>query len=168
MLDVRSTSEDVRSTSEEGPAVATDQHLRGTARLTRSRDDRVIGGVAAGIARYLEIDPVILRLAFVVLTLAGGGGLLAYLVAWLVVPDEQEADGSPTPARTVWEDGQQRPPARRADRSEPAVLVGLVLVTLGAGVLIERIVPGFSWRFAGPALLVALGVLLIGRGRSTP
>jgi phage shock protein C len=135
-------------------------------RLERSRDDRVISGVAAGIARYLGVDPVVVRLTFVVLALAGGGGVFAYLVAWLIVPEALPADGPPPPPDGVWEDpGRQQVSAGRTYRTEPSVLVGLVLVALGAGLLIERIVPGFSWRFAGPALLVALGVLLVSRGR---
>jgi phage shock protein C len=135
-------------------------------RLQRSRDDRVISGVAAGIAEYLGTDPVVVRLIFVVLALAGGGGVLAYLVAWLIVPDAGDRDGPPPPPGEVGEEGTQPSVVTgRTRRTEPSVLVGLVLVALGAGLLIERIVPGFSWRFAGPALLVALGVLLVSRGR---
>jgi phage shock protein C len=46
----------------------------------------MIGGVAGGIAEYLGVDPTIIRLAFVVLTLLGGSGPLLYLVAWLLMP----------------------------------------------------------------------------------
>ena len=49
--------------------------------LLRSREDRVVGGVAGGVGVYLGIDPVIVRLVFVVLALAGGGGILAYIIA---------------------------------------------------------------------------------------
>ena len=47
-------------------------------RLTRSSSDRVLGGVAGGLGRYFDIDPIIFRIGFVVLTIAGGAGLLAY------------------------------------------------------------------------------------------
>ena len=60
-------------------------------RLTRSTNDRMVAGVAAGLAEYLEIDPVLIRLAFVLLTFAGGPGLLAYLILWLIVPEEGES-----------------------------------------------------------------------------
>jgi phage shock protein C len=56
--------------------------------LVRLRNDRMIFGVAAGLANYLSIDPVLVRLLFVLLTLAGGHGLLIYLVLALVMPDE--------------------------------------------------------------------------------
>jgi phage shock protein C len=57
-------------------------------RLIRLQDDRMIFGVAAGLARYLNIDPVIIRLLFVLLTLAGGHGILIYLVLAVIMPQE--------------------------------------------------------------------------------
>ena len=55
-------------------------------RLTRSSSDKVLGGVSGGLGRYFDIDPIIFRIGFVVLALAGGAGVLAYLAAWLLVP----------------------------------------------------------------------------------
>ena len=57
-------------------------------RLYRSRDDRMIGGVAAGLGEFLGIDPTIIRLLFVVIAFAGGGGIIAYIVMMLVVPEK--------------------------------------------------------------------------------
>lgn len=62
-------------------------------RLYRSRRDRKIAGVCGGLAAYLGIDPVIPRLIWVVFVLAAGAGLLAYLIAWLVIPIEPETRG---------------------------------------------------------------------------
>jgi phage shock protein C len=119
----------------------------GQARLVRSRDDRMIAGVAGGIGRYLGIDPVIVRILFVVLALAGGGGLLAYLIAWVVVPEEGE--------------GEEALP--RSAGTGSSALAGVVLIALGALLLADRLLPIFSWRYVGPALLIALGVLLLAR-----
>ena len=55
-------------------------------RLTRSSSDRVIAGVAGGIGRYFNFDPVVIRIAFVVLLFFGGAGVIAYGAAWLLVP----------------------------------------------------------------------------------
>jgi len=55
-------------------------------RLVRDTRQGVIGGVAAGIGQYLDVDPVLVRLAFVLLFFANGFGLLAYLVCWVVIP----------------------------------------------------------------------------------
>lgn len=60
----------------------------GPRRVTRSRDHRILGGVASGIARYLGVDPVLIRLGFVLATLLGGVGILAYVAGWLLIPEE--------------------------------------------------------------------------------
>lgn len=57
-------------------------------KLYRSRKDRMIAGVAGGLGEYLNMDPTIVRLLFVLFALAGGPGLLVYLVMLLVVPEE--------------------------------------------------------------------------------
>ena len=61
-------------------------------RLERSRSDRKVAGVAGGLARYFDLDPVIYRVAFIVLTLLGGSGLLLYVAAVFVIPDEGKED----------------------------------------------------------------------------
>ena len=57
-------------------------------RLLRSRNERIVAGVAGGIARMFEIDPLLVRIAFVALSLFNGFGLVIYLVLWLLVPNE--------------------------------------------------------------------------------
>ncbi len=64
--------------------------------LRRSRDDRMVAGICAGFGRYLNIDPVAARVLFVVLAVfSGGTALLAYAIAWLVMPEEP---ATPAPA----------------------------------------------------------------------
>jgi phage shock protein PspC (stress-responsive transcriptional regulator) len=70
-------------------------------RLVRVREDRVIGGVAAGLGRYFDLDPIIFRIGAIVLVLLGGAGLIAYLAAWLLIPDEN-APGEPAESRNRW------------------------------------------------------------------
>ena len=55
-------------------------------RLTLSRTDKMIGGVCGGIANYFNVDPTLVRVIAVVLALFGGGGIIAYLLAWLIMP----------------------------------------------------------------------------------
>ena len=55
--------------------------------LRRSSRDRMVAGVAGGIGEYFDIDPVLVRIAFVAATLFAGTGLILYPIAWLVVPD---------------------------------------------------------------------------------
>jgi phage shock protein C len=66
-------------------------------RLVRSRTDRMIGGVCGGVARYFGIDPTVVRVGFVLAAIVtGGAALLAYPIAWIIIPDE------PAPA-PVWQ-----------------------------------------------------------------
>jgi len=71
-----------------GPRVTGDE-IRDLGRLRRSLDDRKVAGVAGGLARHLDVDPLILRVAFVVLAFFGGAGLLMYGAGWLFIPEEE-------------------------------------------------------------------------------
>ncbi len=75
--------------------------------LVRSRHDRMLGGVAAGIARYLGVDVAVIRIAFVVLAIVGGIGIPLYLACWLLIPDEYTAQSVVTEFtsnRQAWHD----------------------------------------------------------------
>ncbi len=65
----------------------------GTKRLYRPRNGRVVAGVCAGLAAYFGVDPTLVRLAFALVTVFGGLGVLIYLCAWVVIPEEG-GDGS--------------------------------------------------------------------------
>jgi len=57
-------------------------------RMMRSTRERMIAGVAGGLANYFNMDPTLVRLVFVLLALAGGPGILIYIILWLVMPEE--------------------------------------------------------------------------------
>lgn len=57
-------------------------------KLYRSKNNRVIAGVCGGLAEYFDIDPIIVRLITLILVLSAGAGLLAYIIAWIVVPED--------------------------------------------------------------------------------
>ena len=56
--------------------------------LRRSTEDRMLAGVAGGLARYFDVDATLVRIAFVVLTVVGGAGVPLYLAAWLLIPED--------------------------------------------------------------------------------
>lgn len=69
-------------------------------KLFRSTSDKMIAGICGGLGQYLGIDSTIVRLIFVLLALAGGPGILAYIILWLIVPEEggaQVIDAQETP-----------------------------------------------------------------------
>ena len=61
----------------------------GPRRLYRSGRDKILGGVCGGIGEYLGVDPVIIRLLWIVATFAWGTGVLAYIIAWIIIPEEK-------------------------------------------------------------------------------
>jgi phage shock protein C len=69
-------------------------------RLYRSRTERTIAGVCGGLAAYFELDPTIVRIAFVVLALLGGPGILLYVILWIVFPEEPVETAVETPIDT--------------------------------------------------------------------
>jgi phage shock protein PspC (stress-responsive transcriptional regulator) len=112
-------------------------------RLLRSRDDRVIGGVCGGLARYFGIDPLIVRIATVALVFVGGAAIIAYVAALAFVP-EDDGTGNPAtdrPSRTTTLVG-----------AGVIILVGLVLATDGWW--------GFGW-FFGPLIPITIVVGLL-------
>jgi phage shock protein PspC (stress-responsive transcriptional regulator) len=113
-------------------------------RLTRRTDNRVIAGVASGIAAFLGIEPWIVRIGFVVLVPFGGFGALAYLIAWLLVP--VEGTGRSLASAVV-----RRPPS--GWRSYVGVALILLAVAILASAFSE---PGVIWAI----VLIAFGVFL--------
>jgi phage shock protein PspC (stress-responsive transcriptional regulator) len=115
-------------------------------KLHRSRDDRIVAGVAGGLGRYFDLPPIFFRVAFVVLALLGGAGILLYALAALVMPDEGRSE-------SILEE------ALRRHRDRPWLLIGVGLVALASLSLISqaRFWPngGFAWT------LLLLGAIAI-------
>ena len=59
-----------------------------TKRIYRSKHDRVLGGVCSGLGNYFNIDPVLVRVLWAVSFFVGGVGLLGYIIAWIIIPEE--------------------------------------------------------------------------------
>jgi phage shock protein C len=57
-------------------------------RLYRSKTNRIIAGVCSGIAEYFNVDPTLIRLLWLLFSLSGGAGVLAYFIAWIIIPEE--------------------------------------------------------------------------------
>jgi len=144
-------------------------------RLTRSTSDKMIGGVCGGLGRYLGIDPTFVRLFFVLLAFADGGGGIIYLILWLVLPSEeqpQDADMAGTIrssreeiARRAREVSGELAEAVRTPHPRAHLYVGGVLVLLGVVLLLRSLdITWLRWLDLGvlwPALLIVAGVALL-------
>jgi phage shock protein C len=145
-----------------------------TNRLYRSRKDRVIWGVAGGLAEYLGIDPVLVRIAFVLLCFAYGVTIIAYIIMAIAVPNE-----SVPVAQDVTEEGRQPEagavpvePVReeRLERDEELYkrrryVLGGGLVIVGAIVLASNLSPWFwKWDQYWPVLIIVAGAAILVAG----
>ena len=148
-------------------------------RLTRDTQHAVLGGVAAGFGRYLDVDPVLARLAFVLLAFVNGLGILFYLACWLLMPRAEAvavAPASPTAGTgfdTLREAGTRFAEEVRQGAPDPAaaqLAIGSVLI-VGGALLLAHNLGWLHWphwmRFETlwPLLLVALGIGLVLKSR---
>jgi len=124
--------------------------------LTRSRDQRVLGGVAGGLGEYLGVDAVLVRIAWVILILAGFGlGLIVYIVAWIIIPEAEPGEAAAGPPRKHGDAGVAA-----------AVIFGVILIAVGAVALLRAIdVQGPSYQVILVAILALIGVGLIAQAR---
>ena len=157
-------------------------------RLYRSLTDRKFAGVAGGLAEYFIMDPLLIRLAFVVLTFAGGGGFLIYLVLWIVTPENPvriqpsvnqpaqdfqqpnagspdfttQPNGSASETRNA-EPGFSTPPPvpQTIERNKGSLIGGLVLITLGALFLADEMIPQVNFGDLWPVILIVIGAGLL-------
>jgi phage shock protein C len=123
-------------------------------RLTRSRN-AMIGGVAAGVADWINADPALVRIAWAVLVpITGGAALLAYVVAWVVLPEAPKEAGEPADAAPVAADTPR-------DEGRTALLVGGGLIVIGLWFFAREYLPDIDWGFVWPLVLIGVGALIL-------
>jgi len=157
-------------------------------KLYRSFHGRVIGGVASGLADFFGMDPTIVRLIFVLLAVFGGGGVLLYIILWIVLPEKKafntyNAYGTaPSPAPQPSSDagnggggvGETFDGFENKDRGytpdsgqvakrkfEGSLIGGLILILIGVFFLAEKFIPNINFGDFWPLLLVVVGLVLI-------
>ncbi len=145
-------------------------------RLYRSAKSKVFGGVAGGIAEYFDIDPIIIRLLFVIIAFAGGGGAIVYLILWIALPLEPitmfnmnmgsasatDAGNPEAQDATDTNPGASdsfKMPVKTENRS--GLIGGIILISLGLIFLANRFIPNINFGDLWPLLLVILGGVLI-------
>jgi phage shock protein C len=147
-------------------------------RLYRPKNNRVIAGVCGGFAQYFRIDPTIIRIIWILISLSGTG-ILAYIVAAIIMPDEDKVVGS----RNEWNESPkteaddfvssfesekdnwgEQPPKYNSERNR--FVLGAILVGLGILFLGNQIIPRlFELKYLVPILLIGIGGFIVFRGR---
>lgn len=131
-------------------------------RLYRSRSERIIGGVCGGVATYLNMDPAVVRILFLISFFAFGFGGLLYIAALVIIPEE--------PKRS---EADARPVKRTVSKGTIPLIFGVMLVIFGALLLADQLDifgPGwlhfhfFPWRLFWPMVLIGIGIYLLASG----
>lgn len=142
-------------------------------RLYRSEDDRVIAGLCGGLGEFFDIDPTIIRIIFVILTIWGGIGIILYIIGALVVPinpagasgehkgDREEFNQKVNVVASEIKENIRR---RRGDRWGSEKLLGILILVAGAVLLLQEIFPNNIHNIFWPAILILCGVLILTGG----
>jgi phage shock protein C len=135
-------------------------------RLTRSESDKILAGVCGGIAVYLGIDSLLVRLAFVVLLFASGIGFPIYLILWIIMP--READIHKTGSQVIQKNiGEMSDTVSSSmNRVGRPGTIGVLLILLGIYFLLDQLgwmhwANGIFW----PLVFIGAGVYMMARRR---
>src|SRR4051812_15078068 len=120
--------------------------------LRRSRSDKILGGVSGGLAEYSGVDALLWRVGFVALALAGGAGVVVYLLLWLLMPAGPTYYGAPAQPRVKAPAGPRSP--------VPGMTIAALLIVVGVLALIDRLT---GWDF-GPRAFLGSALLVVGLG----
>ena len=155
-------------------------------KLYRSQVDKIIAGVAGGLAQYFEVDPMIVRLLFILITVIGGSGVLVYIILWMLLPrNPQEpaiineekvkefANEIKEKAQNFKEDWQKNQAEKELTKTETARpekraggFFGWLLVVLGMVFLFQSFMPHwFSYKLLQlwPLAIIFAGLFLVMR-----
>jgi phage shock protein PspC (stress-responsive transcriptional regulator) len=119
-------------------------------KLYRSRKNSMIAGVCGGLGEYLNVDPTIMRLVAVLLVFANGIGLIAYIIAWIIIPRNPELEAeivAPQKSELNW------------------LLPGLALIVIGLIFLLNNLVSWFRFSYLWPLVLIVLGIFILVRSQ---
>ncbi|UCH94323.1 MAG: PspC domain-containing protein [Candidatus Aminicenantes bacterium] len=146
-------------------------------RLYKSRKNKVIDGVCGGIAEYFDVDPVLVRVVFVLFFFLGGSAIIAYIVGMIIMPRAPYEPAQEKETKTEKEEKVSEPPAPKpapasASPGVGSLIIGILLIIIGGFFLLDNFnFPFFHrffwwfkyhfWEFLIPGILIILGLVLI-------
>jgi phage shock protein C len=148
-------------------------------KLYRSVTDKMLAGVCGGLAEYFAIDPVIVRLIFVLAVIFGGSGILAYIILWIIIPQKPYII-TPFNTNPPSGDSSSSTEEKKSETSNPdmnyvninktqsnrSIYAGAFLILLGGIFLLDNFVPHFHFGDFWPLILIGLGFAIILNARN--
>jgi phage shock protein C len=141
-------------------------------RLYRSEKNRVIAGVAGGLGDFFNVDATLIRLIFILITIFGGGGILLYLILWLIIPNETaiseiSKDSIRQNAKEIKIKAHDIVKEFKFDsrRTHSRHLFALIIIILGVMFLFDNLglIKIFNYAKLWPILLIIIGVAILSR-----
>ena len=134
-------------------------------RIFRSKEDKMIAGVCGGIAEYFEVDSVWIRLAAVFLVFASGVGLVLYIIAWIIMPENpNQKDKTKTISEKIVSDSQKK--IKKKHNHREGAMLGTLLIIIGSYFFLKRLFPVFDMDNIWPFILIFFGIYLLSRGKN--
>lgn len=147
-------------------------------KLMRLKKDRIIAGVCSGLGQYFDIDPVVFRLIFVLVVFAGGAGVLAYIILWIVLPEEGGSSYAEDISKTAREKDDKKKEENKKGLGDKAqkeakdlakkyqgvdgkMVSGGILVLLGMIFIFNNLIPGWNFVRLWPIAVVIVGLALV-------
>lgn len=146
-------------------------------RLYRSCNNRILGGVCGGLGEYFDIDPVLIRLIFVLLTFVAAG-IVIYLIAWVVIPEDPECVGKNQKTKEEIRDGAEEIKEKakefaseikksvkeiRKNRgdNDGRLIAGIIVIALGVIFLLQNVVHINIFANLWPIILIIIGLVFL-------
>lgn len=149
-------------------------------KLYRSTTDKMLGGVAGGLGEYFNVDSTLIRVLFIVVVFLGGGGILAYIILWIVVPQKpyevpasfvssaslgDEKNRSEEKSEQFTTAGSDNPDQNQFvqanQKGERSIWFGLIFIFIGGLLLLDNLFPRFDFGDYWPMILIAIGIGLL-------
>lgn len=149
-------------------------------KLYRSCTDKLVGGVAAGIGEYLNVDPVIIRLIFVLLAFPGGIGIVVYIIAMIIMPEDPTCENKGEPEKAAGKKIDEEEIKKRAKefaeevksaannfrreksgRMDGRIIFGLIVLAIGVMFLFQNLIGINIWSAFWPIILIIIGAAIL-------
>jgi len=125
--------------------------------LYKSSNNKVLAGVCGGIGEYFAIDTVIIRLLWVVFTLMGGAGLIAYIIAAIIIPERN--------SNQTFEENyagyEEHNSESKGNHRNSTLVLGIILILFGAFVFLKDFIPWIPRDMIWAVILIGLGIFFI-------
>ncbi|MBX3042955.1 MAG: PspC domain-containing protein [Candidatus Kapabacteria bacterium] len=132
-----------------------------TKQLYRSGRNKFIGGVAGGLGEYFDVDPVIIRVIFIVSLFAWGLSLIVYIALWIFVPLSDDIEGVEFSEDVKAEVPEVEKIIYEARQNQRRIIGGSILIAFGMLFLLKRFIPQIDLSYIWPLILVGFGAYII-------